>query len=477
MLRKATFVLLVAGIVSACVLGMDARVSQAGDAVIFEVEADTPVVRLEERQRVVVRALVRPDGKAEKRRVPLAVALVLDKSGSMASDRKMENAKRGAIEALERLDARDAATVVVYDNSASVLVPARSVSDKRAFSRVISRIAPGGSTALYDGVRVGADQLWPFAADGYVPRVILLSDGLANAGPSSPHELAVFGRALSERGVTITTIGLGLDYNEDLMTGLAAESGGNSYFARHANSLPEIFARDMEDAITLTARKVRVTLECGGGIRPVRSIGRSSKSASSGSSYSSRSDASIEVASIEVSIDNLYGAEKYALFEIEIADAKAFEPDARPFDAAMLKLEYLDPKTDSVVVREMPLRLAFTEDGNEVEKNRRMDIAAQTEIARNAEIREEAVRLADEGRVQEAAQTLQRRTDALHEFVSSMGPAAAPQQFEADAREFESVAEELQNHGLSSNTRKGILNKAYIQKNQQSTVSEDEDVK
>jgi Ca-activated chloride channel family protein len=349
-------------------------------------------------------------------------------------------------------------------------VPVRQISNKSVFSKAISRITAGGSTALYDGVRVGANQLWAFAEDGYVPRVILLSDGMANVGPSSARELAALGRALSERGMTVTTIGLGLDYDEDLMTALAAESGGNAYFARHAKALPEIFARDMEDAVALTARKVRVTLECGNGIRPVRSIGRSKKDDTAENLLSDK-------ASIEVSIDNLYGAEKYALFEIEITDAKAFDSGAALPDAATAKLEYLDPVTDSVVVQEMPLRLTFTKDGKEVEKNRRADIVAQTELARNAEIREEVVRLADEGRAREAVEILQERKAALKDLAPSLAAAApeAPRQFSADAAEFEAIADELENQEFSTETRKKTLNKAYTQKNQQSSAAGDDE--
>ncbi|MDR3265346.1 MAG: VWA domain-containing protein, partial [Synergistaceae bacterium] len=146
--------LLAAGVAAVCLFEPEGRASEAGsDPVIFEVEADMPVVQVQKRQRVVVRALVRPDGVAKRRRVPLAVALVLDRSGSMSSDGKMENAKAGVMEALEMLDARDVATVVVYDSEASVAVPARSASDTRAFARAVSRIHPGGATALYDGVR------------------------------------------------------------------------------------------------------------------------------------------------------------------------------------------------------------------------------------------------------------------------------------------------------------------------------------
>jgi Ca-activated chloride channel family protein len=277
--------------------------------------------------------------------------------------------------------------------------------------------------------------------------------------------LAALGRSLSKREITVTTIGLGLDYDEDLMTALAAESGGSAYFARHSGMLSEIFTRDMEDAVTLTARKVRVTLKCGDGIKAIGTIGRTAQKSSS--------DGSVVEPIIEVAIDNLYGAEKYALFEIEIVDMEALNSASPLFDAATVKLEYLNPATDSIVVREEPLRLCFAENDDEVEKNRHTDIVVQAEVARNAEIREKAIRLSDEGRADEAARLLQERAGTLRQFISG----TSSPQLEADAVEFESIESELQHDALSSKTRKKTLNEAYIQKNQQSTVHEDEDSK
>ncbi|GHV35232.1 hypothetical protein FACS1894187_07510 [Synergistales bacterium] len=443
--------------IAVCILGAP-RVSCAG--VVFEVGADTPVVKAQKGQRVIVRARVRPDENASdktvrERRVPLAVALVLDKSGSMASDGKMENAKLGAVEALKMLTDRDVAAVVVYDSEASVAVSARAASNQDVFARVISRVSPGGATALYDGVETGAEQIEPFIKDGYVPRVILLSDGIANCGPSTTYELSRLARRLARQGMTITTIGLGLDYNEDLMTALASESGGNAYFARHAEQLSERFAADINDAVTLTARKTRVTLKCGGRARPVRVIGRSA------SEYGDDGD------SITVSIDNLYRAEKYAMFEIEITETES----AEVFDAATVRLEYVDAATGELVAREVSLTLSFTKDDREVAKNRDPEIVSQAEVAHNAEVREEVVRFADEGRAAEAVQVLRERAEALKQFAPSAG-ASAPA-LSADAKEFESMADGLNERGrMSSESRKETLNKAYTQKNQQTPVSE-----
>lgn len=423
--------------------------------VVLDVGADAPVLELQRTQRVVVRALVRPSDvrPGVSRRVPLAVALVLDKSGSMASDRKMENAKQGALEALKMLGGDDIATVVVYDSATSVLVPPVNAGNYDRFREAISSVRAGGSTALYDGVKLGAEKLKPFVREGFVPRIVMLSDGMANVGPSSPRELSALGRRLSGQEMTITTIGLGLDYNEDLMTALAAESGGNAYFARDARSLPEIFARDMEDAVTLTARHVKATLVCGDGVVPIRAIGREGEKRGN---------------VVEVNIDNLYASEKYALFEIEIPEVT----DESEIEAAVVKLEYVDPTSGKKIASESPLRISFSRDAKKIEAGRNVEIVSQVEIARNAEVRDEAVRLADQGRHKEASALFKQRASSIVSAYPSGAP--LPAAVAADAAQLEEFAEKIEASGSMSNEeRKAIVNQSYIQKNQQSMTSED----
>jgi Ca-activated chloride channel family protein len=120
------------------------------------------------------------------------------------------------------------------------------------------------------------------------------------------------------------------------------------------------------------------------------------------------------------------------------------------------------------------LSVSFSGDAGAVEKNRRSDILSQAELARNAEIREEAVRLADEGKAQEAARLLDERTKQLQAAAPAAG-AAAPK-LQKEAGYFEELAESLLEIGsFSSSQRKAVLNDAYTQKNQQAPVSGDED--
>src|SRR5690606_13622280 len=113
-----------------------------------------------------------------------------------------------------------------------------------------------------------------FMEHGLVNRVVLLSDGLANVGPSSPGELADLGQSLGRDGIAVSTIGLGLDYNEDLMTRLASASDGNHMFAERPSDLEEAFGREFGDVLAVVAQRVNIRIECADSIRPVRVLGR-----------------------------------------------------------------------------------------------------------------------------------------------------------------------------------------------------------
>ncbi len=182
-------------------------------------------------QEVVVKIDLRAVPHIKGERSPLNIAVVLDRSGSMAG-KKLEQAKQAAAMLVDQLDDRDVFSLVAYESEVEVLVPATMASDKRALHRAIERMVSGGSTALYDGVKSGARQLEEFLSDQRINRVLLLSDGIANVGPSSSREIANLGRRISQDGIAVTTIGLGGDYNEDLLAALAEASDANYYYVQ-----------------------------------------------------------------------------------------------------------------------------------------------------------------------------------------------------------------------------------------------------
>jgi Ca-activated chloride channel family protein len=231
------------------------------------------------------------------------LAIVLDKSGSMQGE-KIDRAKAAARRAIARLAPDDIVSIITYDSTVHVLVPATKVSDKQAVYKAISRISANGQTALFGGISKGAHEVRKFFDEERVNRIILLSDGLANVGPSSPGELGELGRSLGSEGIPVTTIGLGLDYNEDLMTQLAMKSDGNHMFAENAKDIEAAFLQELGDVISVIAKDVEIELDCADGVRPIRILGR---------------EGEIIGTKVRLSLNQLYSSQqKYAIVEVEV---------------------------------------------------------------------------------------------------------------------------------------------------------------
>src|SRR5208337_738337 len=249
----------------------------AGETLHLNLVPDREVLLNGSPQEVVVKIDLSAIADRQKhRRTPLNLAVVLDKSGSMTGA-KLEKTKQAAQLLVDRLAPDDVFSLVIFSDEARVLVPAQRVEDKDALKEKIGSIEAGGSTALYAGVKAGAHQIQEYFSSRRINRVILLSDGLANVGPSSPRELRRLGHELAESGISVTTIGVGDDYNEDLMAGLAEASDANYYYVQDTEKLPEIFAKELGELLTVAARDVRIEITCPDGVEPIGFIGRSEK--------------------------------------------------------------------------------------------------------------------------------------------------------------------------------------------------------
>lgn len=203
---------------------------------------------------------LRAHEQLSKARTPLSVALVIDRSGSMQG-RKLEEARRCAIEILNRMDAKDMVTVVTYDDRVDVTLNLMTVGlAKVLLPAKLDEIYPRGSTALHDGWLKGAELLAPLSNNDQMCRVILLSDGQANMGIVDPDEIAEQVRALANAGITTTTVGIGLGFNEELMTAIANAGQGNAWYGQRAEDLAESFDAEMSFLSALAWRDVKVRI-------------------------------------------------------------------------------------------------------------------------------------------------------------------------------------------------------------------------
>jgi Ca-activated chloride channel family protein len=178
---------------------------------------------------------------------PVAIAVAMDTSGSMAMQDKMAHAKDGAALLARSLEAgEDTFAVVTFADDATVVVPAGVVTDVARAERAIAGVLEGGGTNLYAGVMAAADQV--ANVPGVHPRVVLLSDGNANVGISDPTALVRMAASLQARGVTLSAVGLGLDYNEDLLTRISDAGGGTYDFVDDPAELASAFTDELNRA-------------------------------------------------------------------------------------------------------------------------------------------------------------------------------------------------------------------------------------
>ena len=332
----------------------------------------------------------------EKSRPPVNVAIVLDRSGSMSGE-KLDRAKDAAKEAINRLDSQDILSLVVYDSVVNVLVPATKVGDKQLLRERVDQIRSGHSTALFAGVSKGAAELRKFLELERVNRVILLSDGIANQGPSSPGELGELGASLIKEGIAVTTIGLGLDYNEDLMAKLADRSDGNHVFVEHPNQLVAVFNKEFGDILSVVAQEIVVKVKTRPGIRPVRVLGW---------------EAEISGNDVLVSMNQIYSEqEKYVILEVEVPAAEANEK----LDIATVEVAYTNMSTSANDRLSGKAEVTFTESERIVGEllNRDVMISCATQIATANNI--SATRLRDEGKIDQARRVLRDNSVYLEE--------------------------------------------------------------
>jgi Ca-activated chloride channel family protein len=207
-------------------------------------------------------------GDEAKQRAPLSLAVVLDTSGSMGGD-KIEQAKNSVIELLREMHADDEIAVIRYDSDSSVLQPLARLGNVRDdLIRRVREIQSGGGTNIPPALQKGLAQLEE-SGRGRVRRVVLVSDGL-DSTRAQAEDLA---RTSAARGVTISSMGIGLDFDEAYMGGVARLGRGNFAFVKDAGALAGFLKREVQEGATTTLENAAARLSLPDGVRFVRAVG------------------------------------------------------------------------------------------------------------------------------------------------------------------------------------------------------------
>jgi|HigsolmetaAR202D_1030399.scaffolds.fasta_scaffold00044_60 Ca-activated chloride channel family protein len=197
-------------------------------------------------------------------RMPVNVSFVLDHSGSMKGQ-KMESARRATSIALDLLDAQDVASVVIFDHRTELLIPATNVTNKRELQDKVSRIRDAGGTKIAPAVEMGLREIerGPAPASA-IRRLVLLTDGQTENEDHCLRQADEAGR----RQVPITALGLGQDWNEDLLIEMANRSGGVAEYISQPSEIASFFQNTVQRAQASVVQNANMVLRLVQGVTP-----------------------------------------------------------------------------------------------------------------------------------------------------------------------------------------------------------------
>lgn len=196
------------------------------------------------------------------------LCLVVDRSGSMRGE-KLAAAKSSCVEIWNRLSEGDLLTVVVFDDEAQVII--NPSTPRTEVERRLRAIEAGGSTNLSLGWYLGLLELQTHGGEAFANRLIMLSDGQANKGETKKSVLAKEAAKSSELGITTSTIGIGNDFQEDLLATLASESGGRFWYIQESR-IEEIVKEEFSGSLSVLIEKPKVELQLPSGVRVVEEL-------------------------------------------------------------------------------------------------------------------------------------------------------------------------------------------------------------
>ncbi len=235
---------------------------------------DVDVVALETEDEVSVlvelTAPSAPPPDPSAARPTRTLQVVLDRSGSMAGER-LGGAVTALLALVDRLDPNDNFGLVTFDTSVELPVPAGPLKNKPAVKSAIASINAGGSTDLSAGYLRGVQEARRVVGEAG-GTLLLISDGHANAGIVDPERLASIGAEAYQRGVSTTTLGWGLGYDERIMSAIALGGSGNELFAENSDTAVGLIAGEVAGLLAQTAQAASMLIRLSSHVARVRVI-------------------------------------------------------------------------------------------------------------------------------------------------------------------------------------------------------------
>ena len=372
-----------------------------------KVELDRDVVLLGQKRPVYVLVEFKvPEEKLRPgvKRPPVNLALVLDRSGSMKAQGKMEYAKRAAKVVVGILTPRDRLAVVEYDDRINVLWPSSPVEAPKMIMRLIDGLTPRGSTNLAGGMMKGVAEVRKNLDLEGINRVLLMSDGLANQGITRPSLIRQLARKARRQGVSISTAGLGLKYNEDLMQAIAEGGGANYYYIENPTSMARIFRQELATLYATVGKSAKLVFTWNPAVGKVSVFGYPHE---------------IKDGRAVIPLENFYAGEKRSI--VLRLEVNADTPGV--LGLGQLELSYHDTRDNKPSHQVIELKVQVSRDEKIILASINKKVKARGILAEADKRHTEVVRLFEKGKRKEArlaARELAKRIETQNKGLGNL---------------------------------------------------------
>lgn len=319
----------------------------------------------------------------ESRRPGVNLSLVLDRSGSMSERGKLDYLKRSAALMIDELAPTDLLSVVEYDDQINVLWPAGAIEAPHLVKRLINDLSPRGSTNLFGGMEAGMEEVYRtrhvLPADRTnISRVLLLSDGLANQGVTDPAEIAERVRAWRAKGVSVTTLGLGRDYDEDLMEAIAENGAGRYYYVENPAQMSRIFAQELKLLYQTVAKEPVLRFKWNQTVRGIEVFGQKVPQ---------------EFHETAIEIGDIYAGERRSL----LIKASIAPQQLGILALGDIEFSFRDAETGETQSITVPINVDVSADRSAIENRLNKDVAVEVSLAEAEKEHKSAVELFETG--------------------------------------------------------------------------------
>jgi len=349
-------------------------------------------------------------GQVVQTRPPMALSLVIDTSGSMSGE-KIDNARIAASSLLESLADGDIVSIYAFSNGVQQIAAPTQVgpNTRGQLMQAVRYIHAGGGTNMYGGVTTGINSVGGAPSSHEIRRVVLISDGHANIGPSDPGSLGTLAANGTEYAVQISAIGVGLDYDENTLGALAVQSSGRLYHLEHPYQMAQILEREVQLLASTIATDAVIEVVPAPGVTILEGVSQG---------------ANVQNNRLRVPVGSVFaGQQREILFRARVDTNRAGERNL-----GTARLRYRDAGSDAERTQEAALQYEVTRNRNAATRSVAPRVQAMVATFQAAEAQRQAAQALTRGDRAEA----QRQYEFADEAIS--GALASPVELDAETR-------------------------------------------